>query len=62
MNVLINQLFEDIDEEIRESYNWSKDMIQQLTARVESLARKHLGIVKDYLRRLADNHKDFYRM
>ena len=40
------EIFDVIDEEIRACHNWCKDLVEELTQRYESLARRHLSIVE----------------
>ena len=49
---LEQELFELIDEEIRASHDWCKDLVLELTQRFENLARRHLSIVKNKLQRV----------
>ena len=56
------ELFEVIDNEIRATQDWCKDLVQELAERHENLARRHLAIVKNKLILIQSARSDFIRM
>ena len=56
------QIFETIDEEIRESHNFCKDLVLQWTQKIENLAMKHLNFARERLSYIKTNMRDFARM
>ena len=53
------QLFEQIDDEIRAVHNWLKDFVQEMTQRIESVTRRHLELVDRKLALLMQSKNDF---
>ena len=56
------QIFETIDEEIRESHNFCKDLVLQWSQKIEDLARRHLAFATERLSIINRNQKDFAQM
>ena len=56
------EIFEFIDDEIRATHDWCKDLVQEITERYESLSRRHLRIVEQKLHAIVQAHADFKRL
>ena len=56
------QIFETIDEEIRESHNFCKDLVLQWKQKIENLARKHLQFANERLSNIRINKRDVAQM
>ena len=56
------EIFEFIDDEIRATHHWCKDLVQELTERYENLSRRHLRIVEQKLQAIVQAHADFKRL
>ena len=56
------EIFEFIDDEIRATHDWCKDLVQELTDRYENLSRRHLRIVEQKLQAILQAHADFKRL
>ena len=55
-------IFETIDEEMRGTHDWCKDLVLEYTQRIETISRKHLGIAKQKLSLIHTSLKNFKEM
>ena len=51
---LEEQIFEDIDSEIRAFHDWCKDMVAEISERIDALAKKHRTTAARFLGEVRD--------
>ena len=56
------QIFDSVDEEIEEFNIWCKVVFEEMTQKIEALAKRHRQIAKIYRDQISQNKKDFPEM